>query len=225
MGLARYLDWRRLSDKFTVDLAPGSKTTVTTVIDLKDTSVLNTAASHLSAYHDHPLEAVNLSRDWTCDGGLEVGGCRRGLTEGVSHNNLKVPRYRCSRGCDYDLCDQCLVSTLLSPVAATPAAASTEKASSMQVDVVNYPHIAAAVTSTDATAKTDEVVICLHLAPLEHLNYVRDLQSAIHHFNAEMSQFVPSVSRYWALSSSRRPAFMATVRLIIFFFSLCLANT
>tara|TARA_R110002050_G_scaffold205528_2_gene341223 strand:+ start:127 stop:2670 length:2544 start_codon:yes stop_codon:yes gene_type:complete len=51
--------------------------------------------------HAHPVKKVASMWFWTCDG-MEMGeGCKR---EGEYNG---CPRYSCSEGCDFDLCDRC----------------------------------------------------------------------------------------------------------------------
>ena len=57
-----------------------------------------TSAS-LHPWHDHPL-ALHAAGGWNCDGRSCPGGCR-GSGGGGS------PRFRCTEGCDYDLCGPC----------------------------------------------------------------------------------------------------------------------
>ncbi|OQS07538.1 Hect-domain containing peotein [Thraustotheca clavata] len=56
--------------------------------------------SLISTLHSHALSEIGLSTDWICDGRLD--GC---LGDSVS-------RFRCIDGCDYDLCQVCLTSSM-----------------------------------------------------------------------------------------------------------------
>ena len=58
-----------------------------------------TTSSTLHPWHDHPL-ALHSSGGWNCDGRSCPGGCR-GSGGGGS------PRFRCTEGCDFDLCGPC----------------------------------------------------------------------------------------------------------------------
>lgn len=56
--------------------------------------------------HPHKLRLNNVDNGWCCDGKKEQGGCRRGCTGFGQTTGWQ--RFRCTIGCDYDLCDQCL---------------------------------------------------------------------------------------------------------------------
>jgi hypothetical protein len=64
---------------------------------------LNEEVELLSALHHHHLAANQMNRGWMCDGGLE--GCLGGESD---------KRYRCMQNCDYDLCENCFMSTMIS---------------------------------------------------------------------------------------------------------------
>ena len=56
-------------------------------------------------YHPHPLtQNFNTSEEWACDARHLPGGCGRGFM-GATRG---LPRYRCVRGCDYDVCGDCI---------------------------------------------------------------------------------------------------------------------
>jgi hypothetical protein len=50
-----------------------------------------------SGAHEHPL-ALCERGGWNCDGRNIPGGCRGGTNQ---------KRFRCTQGCDYDLCEKC----------------------------------------------------------------------------------------------------------------------
>ncbi|GMF13998.1 unnamed protein product [Phytophthora lilii] len=56
----------------------------------------------LSALHSHDVALCTSKTSWMCDGGMS--SCLGG-------NSSK--RYRCTSGCDYDLCESCLVATVV----------------------------------------------------------------------------------------------------------------
>lgn len=58
--------------------------------------------STLTALHSHLLSLSDSESSWMCDGG--TSSC-------LGDNGEK--RYRCDTGCDYDLCEGCLLSTLI----------------------------------------------------------------------------------------------------------------
>ena len=58
----------------------------------------------LHPWHAHPLEKVKRGTGWSCDGRKVKGGCRGDGGGG------KQARYRCTDGCDYDLCQPCVDS-------------------------------------------------------------------------------------------------------------------
>eukprot|EP00747_Dinoflagellata_sp_TGD_P225881 gnl/TRDRNA2_/TRDRNA2_99656_c0_seq2.p1 gnl/TRDRNA2_/TRDRNA2_99656_c0~~gnl/TRDRNA2_/TRDRNA2_99656_c0_seq2.p1 ORF type:complete len:222 (-),score=39.11 gnl/TRDRNA2_/TRDRNA2_99656_c0_seq2:12-677(-) len=69
-------------------------------------------------FHAHPLEVVPVQRGerWKCDGCGKSGSSKKAIT-----------RYRCTQGCDFDLCDICFAEVaastdLLPPVVAKPSA-------------------------------------------------------------------------------------------------------
>lgn len=56
----------------------------------------------LTALHSHLLSLSDSKTSWMCDGG----------TSSCLGDNVEK-RYRCNTGCDYDLCEGCLLSTLI----------------------------------------------------------------------------------------------------------------
>ncbi len=56
-------------------------------------------------WHAHALGVDMRDNGWRCDGVLQPGGCRRGIT--IYNQSQGVPRYRCEQ-CDFDLCDMCM---------------------------------------------------------------------------------------------------------------------
>lgn len=59
------------------------------------------AGSVRHACHGHTLALSSSATPWICDGGDRPGGCRNGENHGD-------PRYRCTQGCDFDLCQACI---------------------------------------------------------------------------------------------------------------------
>ena len=72
--------------------------------------------------HTHKLRRSKRSTGWTCDGGRECG-CHVA-------NSGSGPRYRCSEGCDFDLCFACWARAVAPGRAATADAADDELAPS-----------------------------------------------------------------------------------------------
>jgi hypothetical protein len=54
-------------------------------------------------YHAHPLRLSPTDLDWACDARHLPRGCRRGFG-GATRG---IPRYTCTAGCNYDVCDDC----------------------------------------------------------------------------------------------------------------------
>jgi len=55
---------------------------------------------------------THLKTDWICSGKDRPGGCRRSLASSSGNPDIfryqqQIPRYRCTQGCNYDLCDRC----------------------------------------------------------------------------------------------------------------------
>ncbi|CAK9045407.1 unnamed protein product [Durusdinium trenchii] len=60
---------------------------------------------------NHVLESLGTSKDngWGCDGRLQPGGCRSGLTG--FHQSQGLRRFRCE-ACDFDFCEECYLEQL-----------------------------------------------------------------------------------------------------------------
>lgn len=71
-------------------------------------------ASMITCRNGHALKALGTTADdgWSCDGHGESGGCQGGITG--YFQSFGVCRYRCSFGCDYDLCQKCVEARLRS---------------------------------------------------------------------------------------------------------------
>jgi hypothetical protein len=55
----------------------------------------------LNKFHYHKLERITQgSRSWVCDGKHFERGCNK-------RGSGSVPRFRCTEGCDFDLCEEC----------------------------------------------------------------------------------------------------------------------
>ena len=75
-------------------------------VQTSTTSHSNTAAPNVLGegshpFHEHPLQPWSRPSGWSCDGRRAPGGCR-GTGGGGSG-----ARWRCTQGCDYDLCASC----------------------------------------------------------------------------------------------------------------------
>jgi hypothetical protein len=63
--------------------------------------IRSTQAADTHPVHPHPLALSDSATPWICDGSDRVGGCRSGACHGPI-------RYRCTAGCDFDLCEKCM---------------------------------------------------------------------------------------------------------------------
>lgn len=61
-----------------------------------DANVAATQELDQQVQHEHPMERTGMDAAWQCD------GCAR---DNVTH--AEMVRFRCSEGCDFDLCQQC----------------------------------------------------------------------------------------------------------------------
>jgi hypothetical protein len=59
--------------------------------------------------HPHKLVRNFLDDGWACEA-RKHGGCKCHITD--FGQTRGIPRYTCSQGCDYSLCDRCYISGL-----------------------------------------------------------------------------------------------------------------
>ncbi|GMF37079.1 unnamed protein product [Phytophthora fragariaefolia] len=71
----------------------------------------------LSALHSHTVTLCTSKTSWMCDGGMS--NC-------FGDNSPK--RYRCTAGCDFDLCESCLLATVIDKPVSDPAHETTPAA-------------------------------------------------------------------------------------------------
>ena len=65
----------------------------------------------LHVLHEHTLARVEGGTYGYCDGRERDGGCR-----GYAEDGGSGPRYRCTEGCDFDLCPACMEDNLATGV-------------------------------------------------------------------------------------------------------------
>jgi hypothetical protein len=66
-------------------------------------TTLSESSTARSSAHSHLLASSTRNNGWVCD------GCGASDTHGVG-------RFRCTAGCDFDLCDKCMTSTQVDPI-------------------------------------------------------------------------------------------------------------
>jgi E3 ubiquitin-protein ligase MYCBP2 len=71
--------------------------------------------------HKHPLKLVDRRNNWLCDGRDQPGYPSCSSSEDYDGK----PRYRCVDGCDYDLCETCIKTTITDPQLLAKAATKT----------------------------------------------------------------------------------------------------
>merc|ERR1712232_1169848 len=124
-------------------------------------------ASLITCRNGHALKSLGTTADdgWSCDGHGELGGCHGGITG--YFQSFGVCRYRCSAGCDYDLCQKCVESRLRSS-SSILGGSSTEARSSVLLGNVGDCKFVPTSTMTGSAS------LELHLA----LDAVRNLSAS-----------------------------------------------
>lgn len=85
-----------------LDLTPSGNHHKDRSKDATRAAASETGIETLSALHSHPVVLCTSKTSWMCDGG--TSNC-------FGDNAAK--RYRCTSGCDYDLCESCLFATVI----------------------------------------------------------------------------------------------------------------